>query len=269
MIQEKATVLQNIHISASYYKITLRCSAAFAYAMPGQFVTLDVSNNKDPLLRRPFSIHSIFQSSDAVSVELLYHVIGPGTRHLSAIETGDVIDVLGPLGNSFHLPRIQDKIALVAGGIGVAPIIFLAATIFKTMANRPNCQVFIGGRGKDDVLGLGDIQKFGYGITVTTEDGSLGQKSLITQPLEKYIIDNEPDIIYACGPHGMLKAVAAIAATRNITCQVSIETIMACGMGACLGCAVKGKAHATEGYMHVCKDGPVFNANELKWQENQ
>jgi dihydroorotate dehydrogenase electron transfer subunit len=156
------------------------------------------------------------------------------------------------------------RIYLAAGGIGVAPIRFLA-TDLVTKGTRPeNCRLFLGGRSHLDLLCRKDFKDLGISVTATTDDGSDGDYCLVTDPLDIAIQECRPDIMCACGPHGMLACIAGIAERRKVRCQISIETMMACGMGVCLGCAVESRKQQ-DTYLHACIHGPVFDAEDLKF----
>ncbi len=263
MFQEKNQVLWNKHCGGSYYKIGIRCRKEYSAARPGQFVMLRLGDQTAPLLRRPFSIHRLVFSGDTVQgIEVLYKTVGTCTRHLSECKQGDIIDILGPLGNSFPIPDESRGIFMAAGGVGVAPLVFLADVLQEKKADLRACTVFIGGRTADDVLCRENFSDRGIFVRVSTEDGSAGEKGLITVPLESAIKEQAPEIIYACGPSGMLRAVAGIAEKYAVPCRISVETLMACGMGACLGCALEMKNNGNR-YLHACADGPVFDAASL------
>jgi dihydroorotate dehydrogenase electron transfer subunit len=268
MFQENSQVLWNKHQGGSYYKIGIGCRKEYSAAQPGQFVMLRAGrcaprSALPQLLRRPFSIHRlIFSGDDVQGIELLYKIVGPCTRYLSECKQGDIIDVLGPLGNSFRVPDKSRRIFMAAGGVGVAPLVFLADILQKKKADLRKCTVFIGGRTADDLLCRDDFSDKGMSVQVSTEDGKAGEKGLITVPLESAIRQQPPDIIYACGPSGMLRSVAGIAEKYAVPCRISVETLMACGMGACLGCALKMKNNEGR-YLHACADGPVFDAASL------
>jgi dihydroorotate dehydrogenase electron transfer subunit len=151
---------------------------------------------------------------------------------------------------------------IVAGGIGVAPIPFLISHLLDKSIDRSQCKVFIGGKSKVDLLCSDDFDSLGISVRTTTDDGSFGDQCLVTDPVEIEISDSKPDVIYACGPMQMLSCIVGIAEKHGIECQVSIETMMACGMGACLGCAVESRKDPDR-YLHACSDGPVFDANTL------
>lgn len=237
-----------------------------ARAIPGQFVMVQIGTRQEPLLRRPFSVFGVINDQGGdVGIELLVKVVGKGTRLLSRCHSGQELDLLGPLGHGFRLNPKHRRIYLTAGGIGVAPIRFLAVELLKRGISPDNCRLYLGGRSKQDLLCREDFRCLGIPVTVTTDDGSEGDQCLITDPLELDINEQAPDMIYACGPHGMLACVAGIVERTRVPCQVSIETLMACGLGACLGCAVESKKRK-DVYLHACVNGPVFNIEDINFR---
>lgn len=263
MIQEKIQVLWNEKVGPGYFKIGLNCQGEYSEARPGQFVMLRLCGQIEPLLRRPFSIHRfIFENGQFQGIEILYKVVGKFTKKLSVLKKNELIDILGPLGKGFSIPKNIKHIFMVAGGIGVAPIVFLASQLKNNEVDISRCRMFLGGRSKDDILCLDDFNKLKMAVQLTTDDGSAGSKCLVTHPLEMALAEKQPDILYACGPREMLISVVVLAQKFAVKCQVSVETIMACGMGACLGCAVERRG-AAEKYLHACLDGPVFDANAI------
>ena len=197
-------------------------------------------------------------------IELLYREVGPTTRAMAMLAPGAGIDLIGPLGRGFSVPETMGRLALVAGGIGVAPIVFLAETLAARPGGAGSTTVFLGGRCRGDLLCRDDFERLGLPVTVTTDDGSAGDRCLVTMPLAAAAAASPPELICACGPPAMLHCVADIATAGHIACQVSVETLMACGMGACLGCAVTDRRPAAP-YLHACRDGPVFDAQRLEW----
>ena len=246
----------------------------FAAAKSGQFFMVKVAESIDPLLRRPFGIFDVGTYVPPQSganpqpyFEMLYHVVGKATQMLSQMKESYVVDVLGPLGNGFNLGEANEEKLIVGGGIGLAPLYMLAK---EMVGKKMSAQLFAGGRSADDILCIADFKRLGIGCNVATEDGSLGEKGLVTKGLIEYLKNLKGKAtIYACGPHGMLKAVAKIAAEYNVNCQVSLENYMACGVGACLGCVAPGHKHSadTPDYRCVCSEGPVFDSKELKWED--
>ncbi len=220
---------------------------------PGQFVQVRVDGSPSTYLRRPISIHDVdFQNHE---ITLLVQQIGEGTRHLAAAEIGDTINVVLPLGNGFSMPEKGEKCLLVGGGIGIAPLYYFAKMLVEK-GIRP--ALLLGGKSKSDLIRLEDYQRFGESF-VTTEDGTLGEKGFVTQHSvwQKQSFDK----IYVCGPKPMMKAVAKLASEKNVWCEVSLENLMACGLGACLCCV----EDTVDGHVCVCNEGPVFNTRRLKW----
>jgi len=256
-------IIENQEVCSGYFRMRIACGCGFKYAIPGQFVMIRSPGQTAPLLSRPFSIHNlIIEESGTVSVDILYKIVGAGTLKLSQLLPGDQIDVLGPLGRGFSIRDDCKQVYFVAGGIGIAPFVFLGKQLIRKGIQSDQITIFIGGQTSGDLLCLGIFEGMGSDLKLTTDDGSSGQQSLVTKPLEAAIAKARPDIIYACGPIPMLREVMKLSEQRNIPCQVSIETMMACGMGACLGCAVEQtKTHNS--YLHACKDGPVFNASRI------
>ena len=263
MFQERVKVLWNAMECSGYYRIGIEADTGYSRAKPGQFVMVRFPNDVAPLLRRPFSIHRLIVHEGRISgIELLYKVVGTGTEKLALCRKGDALDLLGPLGTHFTIPADTRRVFIVAGGIGVAPMFFLTATLEQAGVDLADSRVFIGGRSRDDLLCMNDFFSVGMRtVHLTTEDGSAGLRDLVTTPLESAVAERTPDRIYACGPLPMLRATARIARRYQVPCQVSIEALMACGMGACLGCAVEGIEPGK--YLHACIDGPVFEADRL------
>jgi dihydroorotate dehydrogenase electron transfer subunit len=218
--------------------------------IPGEFVMIRGDWGVHPVLPRAFSL---VESGDTGSV--LVKAIGPGTELLAGMEEGDELTVFGPLGKGYVVDPDKTPI-LVAGGVGVAPLLFLAAEL----AAQGRDVIFLyGARTENDLPLSEDIAKVAQ-LIVTTENGSVGKKGLITQPLQKVLAEHPNGQVYTCGPDGMLAAVAKVAAAAGVSCQVALEAPMACGMGTCKGCAVPTP---DGGYKYVCYDGPVFQAEEI------
>ncbi|MBI3600613.1 MAG: dihydroorotate dehydrogenase electron transfer subunit [Nitrospinae bacterium] len=280
----QAIILENKKIINSYYKMKLSCDGilrptAAGAPSPGQFMMIKVSPHYDPFLRRPMSFYRIDEKEGVL--EILYQVVGKGTEIMSELKEGDSVDILAPLGRGFSIPEKMERAILVAGGIGVAPMVALAEKIRgKGQGARGKITVFIGGKTKNDILCKEDFKRIGAKVYIATEDGLMGKKGTCVDLFRssefenpQSAIRNPQSVIFACGPHGMLKAVADIAKDRDMPCQVSLDKRMACGTGACLGCVVKTKQKTedrrqkTEVYKCVCKDGPVFDAEEINWEE--
>ena len=221
--------------------------------LPGQFVQVRVDGSPCTYLRRPISIHDVdFQQNEIL---LLVQQVGEGTRHLAATNEGDLINIVLPLGNGFTLPEKGENVLLVGGGIGIAPLFYFAKAL-NEKGVRPS--LLLGGKSQSDLIRLADYQKLGNTF-VTTEDGSLGEKGFVTQ--HSIWQKQQFNKIYVCGPKPMMKAVAKLATEKQVWCEVSLENLMACGLGACLCCV----EDTVDGHVCVCKEGPVFNTRRLKW----
>ncbi|NNG00631.1 MAG: dihydroorotate dehydrogenase electron transfer subunit [Desulfobacteraceae bacterium] len=264
MFQQPATILWNENVNSAYYRMGLSCEGTLLRAVPGQFIMVRLKAGNDLLLRRPFSIHGIVTSrGNPRGIELLYKVVGKGTFRLSEYREGDSLDVIGPLGNGFTISESYERIHIVSGGIGVAPLRFLAMHIERVTGGKVKPQVFLGGRSDADLLCTKEFIDLGLPVQITTDDGSSGDQCLITDPWEVSVSVNPPQMIYACGPMSMLQCIGGIVSKHGLLCEASIESAMACGIGACLGCVVRAK-DINEQYKHVCIDGPVFNIQDLK-----
>jgi dihydroorotate dehydrogenase electron transfer subunit len=261
--QIRAPILWNREVAPGYRRMALETGKAYAGAEAGQFVMVGLADPSPRLLRRPFSIHRRLMVEGGEVIELLYRVVGPTTQAMSSLAAGATIDLVGPLGRGFRVLQDVRKVTLVAGGIGVAPMLFLAETLVQRQGTD-GIGVYIGGRNCNDLLCVEEFERLGVPVWTTTEDGSSGDQCLVTLPLERAADRSSPELICACGPPAMLDCVAQIAKERGISCQVCIEAVMACGIGACLGCAVAAEAPDTA-FRHVCRDGPVFDAAQLAW----
>jgi dihydroorotate dehydrogenase electron transfer subunit len=268
MIQYKAVIEFNRQVAPDCHHLGLACEGELLKASPGQFVMVQVGSGAKPLLRRPFSICGRMAGpGHAQGIELLVKVVGQGTRLLAAKSVGDRVDVIGPLGHGFRVESGHQKFYLAAGGIGVAPIRYLATELVARGADPNRIHLFLGGRSQTDLLCRRDFKNLGIALTITTDDGSDGDQCLITDPLQIAIQQSKPDMVYACGPPGMLACIAGIVRRCQVLCQVSIETLMACGMGVCLGCAVQPRQPQATAYWHACIHGPVFNMEDLALEE--
>ena len=221
---------------------------------PGQFVEVRVDGSARTFLRRPISVN--FVDSSRNELWLLVATVGDGTRRLAALEEGDTLNVVGPLGNGFSQPDGNGDVLLVGGGVGVAPLLYQGAWL-QSQGVKP---VFLlGARTGQDLLLLDEFRKYGE-VLITTEDGSVGERGFVTQ--HSVLQQRSFQLIQSCGPTPMMKAVARYAYQVDTECEVSLENMMACGLGACLCCVEK----TVEGNLCVCKEGPVFNIKRLLWQ---
>src|SRR4030042_2248756 len=255
MFQIKAKLLYNKRVRGNYFHCKILAPKIAFSSLPGQFVNIKVSDSIEPLLRRPFGVHRV----DGSRLEVLYEALGQGTQILAQKKAGEYLDIIGPLGKGFKYvqgARSPGSIILVAGGMGVAPLLFLAEKFKKR-----STLVLIGAKTKLQILCEKEFKALGCEVKVATDEGSLGFKGRVTDLLKKTLttIDHRLSAIYACGPKPMLKEITIVSKKYNLPAQISLEEHMACGIGACLGCA----ANTKHGYQLVCKEGPVFKAEEI------
>ena len=257
--QCQAEIIRAETLAPDICRLTMLAPEIAAAARPGQFVMLRAAALSDPLLRRPFSIHQVTASG---WVQILFKVVGKGTALLARLAPGMKVDILGPLGNRFDLQR-QGKYCLVGGGMGIAPLYFLARELQRS--NPPEAVVpLLGARTGSELQPLADdFTALGLEPLLATDDGSLGHHGLVIDLLAN-LSQEEPWRVYCCGPYPMMRAVVRFCREKGISCQVSLETMMACGVSACLGCAIPA-ADLSGPYKHVCKDGPVFDAEAIAW----
>ena len=249
----KVKQVEQIH--QRYVLIKLTHENTLPEMLPGQFVEVRVDGSPSTFLRRPISINFVDRENN--ELWLLVATVGDGTKQLAKLKFGDVLNCVLPLGNGFTPARQGEKVLLVGGGVGVAPLLYMGAEM-KRQGFEPT--FLLGARTADDLLMLPVFNMYGR-VYVTTEDGSMGEKGFVTN---HSILNQERfDRISTCGPTPMMKAVARYARQNNVDCEVSLENLMACGLGACLCCVEK----TTEGNLCVCKDGPVFNIKKLLWQD--
>ena len=223
----------------------------------GQFVEIKVENSPQTFLRRPISVNFVDEAHN--ELWLLIQVVGEGTRHLASLQVGDTLNVLFPLGNGFSQGVAGERVLLIGGGVGIAPLLEYAKQLRQVGATP---YLLLGGRSANNLLQLDLFRQYGE-VFVTTEDGSMGEKGFVTNHsfLESY--NSQPfQRISCCGPKPMMMAVAKWAKEYQVRCEVSLENLMACGLGACLCCVEK----TVKGNVCVCKEGPVFDINELTWQ---
>ncbi|MEW6219408.1 MAG: dihydroorotate dehydrogenase electron transfer subunit [Thermodesulfobacteriota bacterium] len=252
--QETGQVRKLEDLGPHILRLTVDAPAIAAAAKPGQFVMARLGTGQDPLLRRPFSVH---QTTAQGTLQLLFRVVGRVTRQMAALRPGDELALLGPLGRGFRTEAAGG--ILVAGGMGVAPLLFLAKTLAQALQGPPPILLF-GARTAAELVATADFRGLGITVQETTDDGSRGRSGLVTGLLAE---TPTPGPVYACGPWPMLRAVAGLCARASRPCQVSLETGMACGTGVCLGCAVPRAGG--RGFLHVCSDGPVVLAEDVGW----
>jgi dihydroorotate dehydrogenase electron transfer subunit len=248
-------VTDNITLNATNFLIRLCSCETLPKLTPGQFVNVEIKDSREVFLRRPFSVFEVDYSQNIISV--IVKILGRGSKKLTEIKIGEALSVILPLGKGFTFPDKNDKVLLIGGGSGVAPMLFLAK---ESGLNRDNVSLLLGARTKLDHINVDNYQQYGN-IYYTTEDGSMGEMGFVTQHSVFHENINNFDKIYACGPDAMMKAIAKEARKANVFCEVSLENLMACGFGVCLCCIEP----TIIGNLCVCTEGPVFNINDLKW----
>jgi dihydroorotate dehydrogenase electron transfer subunit len=259
----------NEEIQEDCFLMKVKVASYFENPLPGQFVMIRIAGLNDPFLSRPISIYSFSRGKNYCSLELLYRVMGKGTQILAGLIKGSQVEIHGPLGNGFEIQTVKKNIVFIAGGIGIAPLSLLIEILCRRADCSPSAMtVYLGFQGASAVVGLDKLKKLCCDIAVCTDDGTLGTKGFVTQifqkDMKKFSSDNTS--IYACGPKEMLKSLAKILNKSKFNCQVSLEERMACGTGACMGCAVAVKDEkGAFVYKRVCADGPVFNLADIIW----
>jgi dihydroorotate dehydrogenase electron transfer subunit len=249
-------VVANKGLHTNYCLLKLRSNQTLPLMIPGQFVQVRVENSPSTFLRRPISIHYV--DKDKNELWLLLRKVGEATHSMAKYQPGETLNLLLPLGNGFTIPSRTDnkrKVLLIGGGVGIAPLLFLGAHL-KAEGLEP--AFLLGARTKDDLLQLDEFQKLGT-VHITTEDGSEGEKGLVIH--HSTLKNFRFDYLYTCGPKPMMVAVARYAVSTSVSCEVSLENTMACGIGACLCCV----ENTHTGNVCVCTEGPVFNIDKLKW----
>ena len=241
-------------VGGRYVLIRLTDDEPLPEMLPGQFVEVRIDHSPTTFLRRPISIN--FVDRERNELWLLVAAVGDGTRRLATLKAGDTLNCVLPLGNGFTMPtKADERLLLVGGGVGVAPLLYMGAEM-KRMGCEPT--FLLGARSAKDLLMLDEFRKYGR-VFITTEDGSEGERGFVTN--HSLLSQEQFDRIATCGPKPMMVAVARYAAKVSVECEVSLENMMACGLGACLCCVEK----TTEGNLCVCKEGPVFNTKRLLW----
>jgi len=260
----KSRIISNIQLGQNIYLIRVENLEIAGTARSGQFVNIRVTDDYSPLWRRPFSIHRLNRQQGWF--ELLFAVLGKGTRILSEMKAKDTLDILGPLGSCFNFLDDMNEAILVAGGLGIAPLLLLAEEL---KSHNISTVLFYGTKTKDTMCCLEHLNNLGIKCILTTEDGSKGYKGLVTDKLAEYIAGLKSTTnhhVYTCGPIPMLRRVQTLLSNYGIQGQMSIETLMACGIGVCMGCSVETteSEENNPNYKLTCVDGPVFNIDRIQ-----
>ena len=256
----KTKLVEKEYLKTDIVRFKVEAKKIVESVKPGNFIEIRVTETTVPFLRRPISIYNL--NKDEGTLEFIFQIKGEGTKLLSKKEEGDLIDIIGPLGMGTFKFSSYNKIAVVGGGIGVFPLYELSK---EAKESGREVNIYLGFRNKDYVLLEQEFKDVSDKLIITTDDGTYGIKGFAINELEKDLENKKIDCIYACGPLPMLRAVKKIALEKDIQCQISLEERMGCGIGVCLGCAVKTARSSKENpqYFHVCKGGPVFRAKDV------
>lgn len=257
--QSDAQITVNEQIQGDYYRMLLLAPDIAAAATPGQFIHVQIPEMEHRILRRPFSISDADPENGTLTI--VYKVVGAGTGQLKKMPQGTQVNILGPRGKGFSALPSDRRSILVGGGYGCAAIYLLA----RKAAIPP--LILLGGRSRKDIIMVDEFKALGCEVLLSTDDGSTGEKGRVTLLLEKALREFPAGCIAACGPVPMLKAVATLCDNQGLDCEVSMDSVMCCGMGACFACVIKRKAENDQGwtYVRACQEGPVFKSTEVFW----
>ncbi len=253
-------LIESTAVTADVTRLVFSAPEVAKLARPGQFLHVKVGGEDAFYLRRPISIHDVIEDR----MVLLVRRVGYGTNWLADRPVGSAIDLIGPLGTGFDSTLAGAQSLVVGGGIGCGPLLYLLRSL--KVRETPGTYI-VGGRHAADLFSIEDFSSVAKDVLIATDDGSQGHKGLVTELLASELNDTSRkyEAIFACGPEPMLKAVSAIAAEHGIPCEVSVEALMACGIGVCLSCVHKAQVDGSTEYVRVCKEGPVFNTRSLVW----
>ncbi len=265
-MQVDVPILAHQQVGDEIYRLTLESRSVAHLALPGQFVQVLYHDTYGPAMRRPFSIHDV--DTEGGTFQIIYAARGNFTKGLSGLRPGDSLSVVGPLGQSFKLLDHPVRLHVaVAGGVGAPPLHFLLKRAVQAGLVQ-NLSAVIGARSARHLVVPDDFAKLAIPLHIATDDGSAGTRGTVLTVLQQMDADPAATAVYACGPEPMLKAVGAYCTGHGIACRLSLETVMPCGTGVCMGCVVKVRSNAyADGfeYVRACSDGPVFDAEEIVW----
>jgi len=268
LIQTSAEVLSYKKVGDAYHLLTIVAPEVAEDAKPGQFINLRLPKDRSFILRRPFSIYRVNRRGGwAATIEVIFDIRGGGTAALATLRAHDTVDLIGPIGRPFTIPKRLNSCLLVGGGVGAAPLVFLGEVL---RAAGKRVDVLWGASRSGRLLNPIDAKRLGTKTAFCTDDGSEGHHGLVTELLPEMIDKCETEVIYACGPHPMLAAVTSIATQHKIPVQVAMEALMACGIGVCMTCVqpVWNKEGTSVLNVRTCVDGPVFNGARIAWEAN-
>lgn len=271
VVQGTVSIVENTSLARSTFRLRVEFPELAVRIRPGQFVMIRLPDSTDPLLGRPFALYdTVVEANQPVGVDIVYLAVGKMTQLLAAQSPGDRLEIWGPLGGRFPDPKPQSSVALVAGGIGQTPFLahireLIGARGFAgdpPLRRAKKVSLYYGVRSADYAAGVDEFKSAGADVFLATDDGTAGYHGFVTDLLASR---PRPDHIFACGPEGMLKALARQTRDWNIPCHVSLETPMACGVGICFSCVTRVKTPEGWDYRRVCTEGPIFEAKQLVW----
>ncbi|MFC2140129.1 dihydroorotate dehydrogenase electron transfer subunit [Candidatus Auribacterota bacterium] len=266
MFQKECQIITNREVAKGFFLLEIAYPEEVRNIIPGQFAQIKLIKGDGFLFRKPFSISFINEEKN--SIQLFYQVVGKTTKEMASLKPLDSLDLIAPLGRGFCISDVEIHL-LLGGGIGIAPLYYLAKKI-KDENEQAKLITFLGYKSEGQAILHNELKVFSDQLFISTDDGSMGEQGFVTSSLKKYLEEKRPKGkigVYACGPQPMLEALSSIVKDSEISeCQVSLEEYMACAVGACLGCVVKVRNKKEEGYQRVCKEGPVFNMEEIVWE---
>lgn len=256
---ERATVIKRRQLSPNYFSLTFGPCSRVRNCRPGQFIHI-LMPESGVYFRRAMSLAAV--DTDSREIEIIFKIFGRGTTILSGFRKSDTVDILGPLGVPFKLPRKNQTVVMVGGGVGFPPLLYLATHLVQKGFDPKKIEFFYGGRTADEIVERKRIRDLGVNFHPVTDDGSYGREGLITVAVEEWLREHETarPQIYGCGPELMLKATDELGMKYHVPGQLSLEAPMPCGFGVCLGCVVPLRAG---GHARVCTEGPVFEIGEV------
>lgn len=262
-------IIRNTKIIDGHFLLALKLPGSFQTPMPGQFVMVREKGRLDPLLGRPFSVYNFERVDNTGMIEILYKVVGKETTLLSMLKKGVLLEIYGPYGSAFNVTTNLKKVVLICGGIGIAPLTFLASH-YRGLEHADDVELicYLGATEAAKLVGATRIKALCPDVFISTDNGSMGYHGFVTDIFARDIAsyDSNNAAIYACGPRPMLKRLSEMLSIHLLSCQVSLEERMACGVGACLGCSIETQdREGRSAYRRVCKDGPVFDIHDIIW----
>ena len=278
MYDDNVAVVENRPLTGGHFLLSVHAPRQAQATRPGQFAMVQLPGRSDVLLRRPMSIYDVKpakaskRNSSPQVIQLLYKIVGRGTRLMAALKPGDQVGLLAPLGHGFFTEeylthaREADEVLHIAGGIGIAALLLPARDVKRAGIRQ---RLFFGGRTKDDLVGLDEFNLLVSSMVLATENGSRGHRGYVTQPLDAFLERNRKKkyLLMVCGPWGLLDASVKLAKKFGHPCLLSMENRMGCGVGVCLGCCIRVEGEGHGAYQRVCTEGPVFWSDQVIWEK--